>query len=77
MSLILMVEVVLMNRLADPDNFPLSLNPIEALSGLAFALSYFHIPVIASFALAGFILLIPAWLMTRLVIWVLNRVISG
>ncbi|WP_299731913.1 hypothetical protein [uncultured Endozoicomonas sp.] len=64
-----LLEVVLMNHLSRPDNFPLSLNPIEALSGIAFTLSYFHIPVVIAFALAVLILVIPAWLITRLVMW--------
>lgn len=64
MILLLLVtaEVLMLNAAAKPDNQPLTFDPVEAVSTLAFVFAYFHVPLPLSIALAVLLLILPAWL---------------
>ncbi|MGI2026823.1 hypothetical protein [Endozoicomonas acroporae] len=64
---ILAAEVLLINTLSGPDNVPLSLSIVDAVSSIAFVFTYFHAPVPVALFLTGAMLLVPACLLALLI----------
>ncbi|MBO9480139.1 MULTISPECIES: hypothetical protein [Gammaproteobacteria] len=70
---ILVVEILLINAFSGPDNTPFSLSIVDAVCSIAFAFTYFHVPVPVALFLTGVLLLVPACLLTLMVRWLLSR----
>ncbi|USE35305.1 hypothetical protein [Endozoicomonas sp. SCSIO W0465] len=70
---ILAGEVLWLNYLSGPNDSPLSLSVVDAVVSIAFAFTYFHVPVPVALFLTGALLLVPAYLLTLLVRRLLSR----
>ncbi len=70
---IVVAELLLLEGVSMAQNQPLSLDVVGVVSSIAFAFSYFHVPVPLSVLLAILSLAVPAALITLLIGWVYRR----
>ena len=61
-SWVIAAEVLVINASSKPQNQPLSLDVVEAVSSVVFVFNYFHVPLPLAIFLAMVVLLLPAWL---------------
>ena len=59
---VIAAEVLVINASSKPQNQPLSLDVVEAVSSVVFVFNYFHVPLPLAIFLAMVVLLLPAWL---------------
>nr|MDT0253465.1 hypothetical protein [Endozoicomonas sp.] len=64
---VMAAEVLVINAMSKAQNQPHSLDVVEAVSTMAFVFRYFHFPLPLAIALSVLLLVVPAWLMLRLV----------